>query len=196
MIRPLIPVVEAWIWSTATCIVLYFLLPNNIFTHDWMPTCDSGLFRDNFARRYDGRCSGWTAALTLKTTLAEVISWYAYVTIGFAVLRLHPLPHYIKGARSTLLLLFWLFILCGFVHLFIGYCNLHPLYNLLVVVEYINAVVSYIVSLRVAWALIEAFKIVDKAKLRVSEIYDAAVKNGLDIGPNPYEGVTDVANID
>jgi hypothetical protein len=185
--KPWLPILEGCFYATLIAAVFYIALPYEVYDQVWRGTQTEGLFRDTFARRYNGGCSGWTYELTLASTVTEVVSWYAYMIIAFVLIRLHPIHVKMRGSKFTVLMIFWLFILCGMTHLLTAYTNLHPTYNLLIFIKAVNAAVSLAAGMRIAWALIHAFKIIGRSRERAEAVIEMARKHGLKIGPDPFD---------
>lgn len=173
------PTVEGWFWATAVLVVIYYLTPSVVWTPDWQPSVSTGLFRDTFARRVDGRCSGWTYDLAIKLAAAEVIAWYAYVTIAFVLYRLPPAPRYMNHTKLTILAIFWLFIFCGATHLMVAYTVFNPLYNMKLLIVTLNSLIAYVGAFRIAYSLSYAFKMLHRAKVRVDKIIALAAAHGI-----------------
>ncbi len=182
LVQVIKPTVEGWFWATAIVLLLYVLMPAGAWTHDWQPTTFSGLLRDDFARRFDGGCSGWSQDLAIRMAVAEVVSWYAYVTIAFVLYRLHPAPRYLKHTKLTIVAIYWLFIFCGSTHLMTAYCCFHPVYNMSVLLIYLNTLAAYLGAFRIAYSLAFAFMIMKRTKQRVDKIIALAAKHGIDTG--------------
>lgn len=81
-----------------------------------------------FARRWDGTCTGWTKDLATFHIAGDLILWHAYCWIPLSLLRLHPMPKSMLWGWVTLWLMALFIVGCGSVHLFDAYTVFVPVY--------------------------------------------------------------------
>ena len=76
-------------------------LPTGVL--DDYPRRSRGLLQNDFARRWDGTCAGWTRPLVILHVSADCLTWIAYVTIAMVIGRLHPIMDRLPSSRSDVL---------------------------------------------------------------------------------------------
>lgn len=137
------PVVVAAAWSVlATTIVVAFAGP-----------LDRALGGREFASRWDGGCNGWTRDRAWLCLLEESLHFLAYNLIAFSVLYQHPIIRDVPQSRLTMGLMFGFILGCGFGHLLDAYAVVHPIYDVVLLFDLVNG----LVSLAAAWQINLAF---------------------------------------
>ena len=142
--------------SVLGVLVAWLLLPARTFDGPWTGAVHDGPLRDDFARRWDGACAGWSRPLALWSVAGNLLLWNSYVLIAFYLARLHPIPAYVKTARAMVVGVFLVFFLCALGHLFTAYTTLHPVYVLAVAEDALNGVVSNVAAVLVGLSLVYA----------------------------------------
>ena len=142
--------------SVAGIIAAWLLLPARAFDGPWVGAVHDGLLKDDFARRWDGGCAGWTRALATWAIVGNCCLWIAYVCIAFYLARLHPIPAYVKTAKAMVVGVFVIFLGCGLGHLLWAYATFHPVYVLAVAEDFLNGVVSLVGAVLIGLSLVYA----------------------------------------
>lgn len=124
MIRIIKVIGEAIFWATVGIGLLWLTLPSG----PQSPVNHGGLFDNNFARRWDGTCTGWTRDLATFHVVSDLLLWNAYVLIALVMWRLHPIIKRVPTARVTVPLICAVFLTCGATHLFSAYVVFNPIY--------------------------------------------------------------------
>ena len=155
---------EGAAWSAFAIAILWFMLPNDQGVRD-------GFFRNDFARRWDGGCAGWTPSLATIHGLGDLLIWTDYVIIAIVIRRLHPIVRKIKTAWITVSLIVLVFVTCGATHLFEAYTIFDPVYVATGWFKVITAIVGLFGSVFIAHNLIITFDehAKDRARLKVLE---------------------------
>ena len=103
-----------------------------------------------FARKWDGGCTGWTSYLAAHEMISNWLLWYAYCNISVIIYRLHPRPM----DNITFHALVGVFIFCGMKHLVDAITVLNPIYEQSILFGYAVSIVSIICMFGAARSLI------------------------------------------
>lgn len=136
--------------SLIAIFILMIFLPMDWISHNPYP---------DFARRWDGGCTGWSRNLAIWDIGENILLWITYCIMGNVLYRLHPLPR--LGDHNTALTLFMIcsFIIgCGFKHLLDAFTIIYPNYYLSIAAGYILSFLSLASLYHISKALIEANK--------------------------------------
>ena len=126
----------------------------------------------DFASRYIGECAGWTEhRFTFwQHTINDLVTWWAYLVIAFALLRNHPIMRGVVAAKLAIYAAIAFFIGCGGKHLLDAYVSFNPLYQLSGWYGTYNATASLIGGAAIATALDVAFNEVRQQQSRLEEL--------------------------
>ena len=153
-------VAEGLAWSIAGILALMALLLCDLST-------DSGLFRDNFARRADGGCSGWTPDVLALHLIGDLLTWTAYILIAVAMVRLHPIMRRVPSSRITVPLIVLIFSTCGATHLFHAFAAFRPVYVATGTFKLFAGLVGTVGACFIAHNLVTAFALVTLERERL-----------------------------
>jgi hypothetical protein len=139
----------------------------------WLPSMaplEEGFFRNDFASQWTGACAGWTKPLALLYVSGSLMTWAAYVLIGFVVLRLHPISRRVRMSRIMVPVVSLILVSCGAVHLVEAYAIFNPIFVALGSLKLLVAVVSLLGAAIVAQTLVMVFDVAIKEKRRLLEL--------------------------
>ena len=148
--------------SIALGLLLWWMLPSS---HS-----DSGLFRNDFGRRWDGGCAGWTHGLAIQHLVGDLLAWWGYVTISVIIWMLHPTMKSFPRSKTTVLLLGMFIILCGTTHLFEAISIFNPVYIFTGRFKIVSGIVGGIALVFIADGLTRAFRVVAEKRKRAEEL--------------------------
>lgn len=131
------------------------------FESDWVVS--------EFARRWDGTCSGWTRPINWIHLIGNVTHWWSYCTIAFVFWRLHPPLRTVPYSQITILTVGWFIIGCGVGHLIQIMTTFHPMYRTEGWWLVGNGVVSVVATVFVAFSLTRAFEVVTARRRQVEK---------------------------
>jgi hypothetical protein len=126
---------------------------------------------EEFAKRWDGGCTGWTNTLVLMNVTGNLLLWWAYTMIGTTINRLHPVVIRLRDSIWTMRLVTAFIIGCGATHLVAAYVNFNPVYRFEARLLTVVAGISDVAAFFVAAGLIRVFKHVLADRARLAE-YD------------------------
>ena len=130
---------------------------------------DEGVFRNNFARRWDGECGGWTRGLATFHIATNLGIWLAYVVIAVAIARLHPIIHRIASAWITVSLIVSVFVTCGATHLLAAYVVINPIFVFDAWFRLLTGGIGLAGALFISHNLVTAFDAIAREKKRLQE---------------------------
>lgn len=151
-------IAEGAIASVTGAVLLWLTLPaGTMGRHE--PSA-SGLFRDDFACRWDGGCLGWTREVAVLHLVGDLATWSAYVVIAVVIIKLHPILARVRYSRLTVPLMTLVFVTCGGVHLLDAYATFRPMYVALGWYKNLAGLVGIAGAVLIAHNLVSAFDIV------------------------------------
>ena len=151
-------------------LLLWWLVPNSPAT--------GGLFRNDFARRWDGTCSGWTQGLAKEHLVGDLLAWWGYVTITVIIWKLHPTMKAFPRSKITVALVGLFIMLCGATHLFEALSVFNPVYVFTGQFKIFSGVVGGIALVFIADGLTRAFRVVEERRRRAEELEAKELKCG------------------
>ena len=124
----------------------------------------------SFARRWDGTCGGWDHSLVLLHTVGNVLTFWAYVILCMAVVRLHPIMRRIPSSKITVPAVSLVFLSCGMTHALAAYTNFNPIYVFDGWFRLAAGIIGIAGAVFVCHNLICAFGMVVKDRKRLAEL--------------------------
>lgn len=169
VMRILKVIAEGIVWATLGIALLRLTLPPDYLVQKPADCC--GLLSNEFARRWDGTCSGWTQSLATFHVVNDLLLWTAYVIISLVMWRLHPIIKRVPTARITVPLICSVFLTCGAAHLFSAYVVFNPIYVFDGAFKMFAGVIGVFGALYVAHDLVTVFDKIEgeHRRLRVLE---------------------------
>ena len=128
-----------------------------------------------YASRWRGDCGGWTKALAVWHVVGELLHWYAYVTIGTVIYRLHPVLKSVPSSVLTIYSMVAFIYGCGLGHLIAAYVIFDPVYQVEALWLSINGVISITASVLVAFSLVTAFAYVAEKRAELEKLIEKEV---------------------
>ena len=169
ILRVWLAIFEGTFWAGAVAFILWLTLPEGFL--GVLPLGEKdGLFSADFGRRWDGGCDGWTKTWATIHLASDLLLWWAYVTISFVLMRLHPILKSVPTAKLTLVLMCSLFICCGGTHLLDAYTTFYPIYRVSGLFRITTAVVSMLGAVFIAYSLVAAFAKVMAQRQRTEQL--------------------------
>ncbi len=164
MTRIITVIVEGIFWaSIGVGLLCLTLLPGL----EAKPANLGGVLDNDFARRWDGTCSGWTRPLATFHVVSDLLLWNAYVVIALVMWRLHPIIKRVPTHRMTVSVICIIFLTCGATHLFSAYSVFNPIYVFDGVLKTLAGLIGAFGAVYIAHDLVTVFDVIEEEHCRL-----------------------------
>lgn len=174
MIRVIKVFAEAIFWAMIGIGALWLTLPSGF---DLKPTNLGGLFANDFARRWDATCAGWTRPLATFHIISDLLLWNAYVVIALVMWRLHPIIKRVPTHRITVSVICLIFLTCGATHLFSAYAAINPIYVFDGAFKTLAGVIGAFGAVYIAHDLVTVYDVIEDEHYRLKVLEAKLARN-------------------
>lgn len=163
MMRIIRVIAEGIVWAALGIGLLWITLPAGFAT----PVNYGGLLDNDFGRRWDSSCGGWTTDLATFHVASDLLLWNAYVIIALVMWRLHPIIKRVPTHRMTVTVICIIFLTCGATHLFSAYTVFNPIYVFDGAFKTLAGVIGAFGAIYVAHDLVAVFDVIEDEHQRL-----------------------------